>query len=199
MASEVTICNQALLRCGVKAIIQSRSDDSEEAEACDAFFDQVRDRVLASFNWPFARRKKELALLLEEDLEWEYVYQLPSDCMIVRRLTVGLRQVLSDQEIPYEMRSATAGETRVLCCDVPNVTAVYTAKVTDPTKWSPLFCDALSWLLAHELAMPMSVKPELQQAFFRNAQMAIGEAAAQAFREQREDFPLDSEFILERR
>jgi len=53
MATEVSICSNALRRLGDDPIT-SLTDDTERARLCNAFYQDSRDLVLRSHPWNFA-------------------------------------------------------------------------------------------------------------------------------------------------
>ena len=48
-----------------------------------------------------------------------------------------------------------ASGSSVIYCDTGNAILRYVARITDTTKFTPLFADALGWLLASYLAGPL--------------------------------------------
>jgi len=86
--SEVDICNIALHAVGAEAIT-SLDADKKGARACNSFYAISRDYLLSAFDWSFARKFKNLTVIdtpTEEVPEGYFVYQLPTDCEIVRKL-----------------------------------------------------------------------------------------------------------------
>jgi hypothetical protein len=54
--TQLSICNKALARCGIKQFPSSLDDGSQEAIQCALFWDGVRQKILAGFPWKFAQR-----------------------------------------------------------------------------------------------------------------------------------------------
>ena len=67
MASEVSICNQAISWLGGKSII-SLDDGTTEANLCKANYDHLRDVVLEAKAWTFAIKRVQFAKLSEDPL-----------------------------------------------------------------------------------------------------------------------------------
>ena len=61
MASEVSICNMALFRIGHSQRIDSLSEASIAAELCKHIYPTIRDVLLESWDWTFARKRVALA------------------------------------------------------------------------------------------------------------------------------------------
>lgn len=198
-ASEAQICNIALARIGVKTFITALSDSSAEAEACNILYAPMRDATLEAFPWPFATRRATLAVLAGVTRSgWSYSYALPTDCIAPRYLYAGERQPAARNRVAFAVEANDAGDGRILITDEQNAELVYTAKVTNPDTFSPLFRDALSWLLAADLALVLVVKPQLEIQCRQRFQMLISQAGAAALR-QGQDIPEpESEFITGR-
>jgi hypothetical protein len=193
--TKVQICNLALVRVGQRDAISSLADGSTAADICNAVFDQLRDTLLTSFPWPFAAKHAELAVLSSaERTGWGLVYALPTDCLQARYIYAGKRNPTADQRIPFTVELNDAGSGRVLCTDLEDAELIYTAKVTVETAWPPLFCEALAWAVARELAMGLAVKPELQVRAAQMAEMSLHRATAVSQDEKQERRP-KSRFI----
>lgn len=75
----VSICADALILLGA-APISSFNDGTDEANACDRLYSDVRDMTLSMYPWSFAYKKVKLARLVTTPVsEWTYEYQLPGD------------------------------------------------------------------------------------------------------------------------
>jgi hypothetical protein len=71
----------------------------------------------------------------------------------------------------------------------------YTVRLTDPTKFSPLFVVALSWHLSAWLAMPMTRDPKIRRDAFQIAQQMQGEAAERDANQTRATSEFTSSFL----
>jgi len=78
--NSVGICNLALSRLGAYSI-NSFTEVTKEAKFCNAIYEPVRDSLLRDFDWNFANRREELALLTETYSGYDYAYAYPSDCL----------------------------------------------------------------------------------------------------------------------
>lgn len=83
MATDVDICNLALTHVGDIATVTAINppDGSIQAGYCATFYPIARDALLSQHPWDFATRRVALALLTNVWPEWDYAYQLPSDCL----------------------------------------------------------------------------------------------------------------------
>jgi hypothetical protein len=155
MASEVDICNLALARLGDVASVSSINppEGSAQAEHCARFYPIARDLLLEMHPWSFATRRVVLAQLVAPSWTWAYAYAAPADA--VKILAVLPDTAPNDAATqPYEIESAQDGTITILT-NQEKATARYVARVTDTTRFNPLFVDALAWLLASYLAGPV--------------------------------------------
>jgi hypothetical protein len=61
--TETDICNQSLGRIGAKQIVNLDTDTTAHSAQCRLHYDQTRDALLRSFEWPFASGHEELTKL----------------------------------------------------------------------------------------------------------------------------------------
>ena len=160
MSTPVDICNLALARLADEANVQSISppDGSTQAALCAQFYPIARDTLLSMRQWTFATVRAPLALLVGDTYHspWAYAYALPNQCLAVLKILemdapddVAMSGSVTGQ--PYRVESLGDGQVVVLT-NVADAAAVYTRRVEDTAKFSPLFVDAMSWLLASYLA-----------------------------------------------
>lgn len=180
MASEVDICNLALGHLGDNATVASIDppEGSAQAEHCARFYPIARDALLEMHAWGFATRRAQLALLTSAWPEWAFCYAIPSDALNLLGVlppsasddysqsfgipnAYGITSNYVPTTVsgtyvpqPYSAESLDDG-TQVIYTDQEDAVLRYTARVTDTTKFSPLFVTTLSWHLASMLAGPV--------------------------------------------
>lgn len=207
--SNADICNQALIEHlsvrGVQ-INDLAADQTEEAAVMNALFEDARDACLAAFPWPFATLRKTLNLIdpAQEPARdgWKYIYALPGDCLEPRRiwqLGDSTRALRSDQRIPFAVEKASTDDSQVLLCDTVNAVLLYTARVTDPTKFPTLFGEALSALLGIKAAGAITGKEAKKAAAQVAYRSALGEARVAALAGVQEDQAPETESIAGRK
>jgi hypothetical protein len=163
MASEVDICNLALSHLGDNANVASLNppEGSAQAEHCARFYPMARDSLLELHAWSFATKRVVLAQLSNGWSQWAFAYALPNDAL--NTLAVLAPDASSDYmpdalglytPQPYSCEINELG-TEVIYTDQANAVLRYTARIEDPTKFSPLFVHTLSWHLAGMLAGPV--------------------------------------------
>lgn len=173
--NEVDICNHAIGLCGSTDWIQSLTDASVSAKRCSRFLIPAVERILRKHDWSCATRIVKLArnttnTLNPENLEYEYSYALPFDCVRV----IGVYGS-TDYYSPYD-------RWRIVGRDVnTNLDAVYLKYVRMPEDFKELDI-LLSTAIAYELALmlaPTLVKdPNALPVLFQGAKFAMREACA---------------------
>lgn len=150
MASEIDICNLALAHLGDRANVSSINppERSVQAEHCARFYPIARDTLLEMHPWNFARTRVEPAGLESRVSYWPYAWSTPNNCInIIAALPEG---ATSDDQV-----TSFKQESDIIYTREPLDWLLFTAKVVDTTKFSPLFSDALAFLLAGYLAGPI--------------------------------------------
>lgn len=177
MASEVDICNLALGHLSDAANLASIDppDGSAQADHCARFYPIARDAMLEMHDWGWATVRVALAQLTSNPSStWAYCYAQPGD--LVNTIAVLEPDAADDTSValpstygwagtpttltgvytpqPFILESAPDG-TDILLTNVEGAVLRYVRRVTDTTKFSPLFVQALSWSLASMLAGPV--------------------------------------------
>ncbi len=138
MADNVSVVNVALTRLGQRTIA-SLTENTREAQAINAIFDDILELVLALHPWNAATTRFRLPKLATPPV-WgpSNAFQLPGDF---------LRLVRTDfQEEHFRVERDT------LISDLDDVDVEYIAKVTDMNLLGPAFRMAMSARLSYELA-----------------------------------------------
>lgn len=145
MASEVDICNGALLILGAKTIT-ALTEDADRARVCNARYKEMRDLVIESHAWSCAIYRDELTQdATDPEYGYDYRYVLPTSPLCLRVL---------------EMKEGLAGEGgyawevegRYLVTDSGDCTIKYIGKLTDPVQMAPSLRQSISARLAAEIA-----------------------------------------------
>lgn len=148
--SETEICNISLGRIGTKRIndIGDTSEKSLEAIQCRLHYALTRDALLRSHWWRFASHRKQLSentdIPAAEDFEWEHQFDLPTDFL-------RLKSVFEDNNTPRQNTLYSfALEGTKLLTNESSVYIRYIRRITDVSKFDPLFTKVLVLLLADE-------------------------------------------------
>jgi len=190
MASTVSICNLALGHLGADKI-DALSEASTEARACNRFYDQTLDALLAAGPpWRFARHEAVLAEVSgESGGRWAHAYALPVDLIRVREVRPA-DETAAGALLAGDLQGGDNGQPYELFGDrlLANLSPVslrYIRRVDDPSKFPPLFVETLSWHLAARLAMPLTRDAGQRQAAF---QMALQTQAAASAAEANDEW-----------
>lgn len=194
MASQVDICNLALGLLGDVANVTSINppDASAQAGHCARFFPMAVQSYLERHSWGFATLRTSLALSTVTSNEWQYVYVGPpnvanylavydpnsGDQTVNPLPNIGLRpgalttQVGTPTPQPFVVETDAAGDDLIYTNQQDAMLLYTSAAIFDPTKWSPLFTEAVSYKLASFLAGPLIKGQEGRQVGMQMGQMA---------------------------
>jgi len=169
MATEVSICSNALRRLG-DSPITSLSDDTERARLCNALYEPARDSLLRSHAFNFSITRASLAKSATTPaFEFANQFILPTDPFCLRVLKMEF------DDFKFKVENL-AGEGRVLLTDEGTANILYIAKITDTTLFDAIFVDTLTAKLAAELAYPVTNSTSLQTQMERLYKLKLTEA-----------------------
>lgn len=157
MATDVDIANLALAHLGDRATVSSLNppEGSAQAEHAARFYPLARDALLEMHPWKFATRRVALAdasLVTPPPSAWAYSYSVPPHVTLLKLLPTDA--TADTQSVDYAAEIGEDG-TAVIYSNQETAVLQYTELVTDATKFSPLFTNVLSYLLASYLAGPI--------------------------------------------
>lgn len=198
--SETDIANMALGHLGIgKEIANISTERSQEALACNRYYEIARDTTLRAFPWPFATKFRDLAVVEENPTdEWAFSYRYPVDCFMVRRVLSGSRNDSRQGRVPYKIGQDASG--MLIYTDETDATIEHTVRVTDATRFPDDFVLALSFKLAALCATRITAGDPFKlgdkaEAYFKRT---ISDAQADAANEEQPDELPESEFIAGR-
>lgn len=160
MATEVSICNQALAYLGETRIL-TLDDDSRQAGACKDAYAPARDALLEEMVPQFARANARLVAETEAPSAWyTHSFPLPPDCINV--WWCGPSDVSQEQFAQWE-RVGSRVQVRVTNSESGAAFIWYTRRVEDASRFSSTFADMLAARLAAELAYPLTESVQRHQ------------------------------------
>lgn len=169
----VQICNQAIGWLGGNRIT-SLDDGTTEANLCKDNYEYLRDAVLETVDWSFAKKQVRLTpLAATPDFRYDQQFLLPAD--LLRIITAGNKDDFTDI---LEWEPAVNSSNQHVCyanCDV--LYLLYVSRVEDATRFSPLFSQALANRLAADLAIPLTENAGLAQRYWQLYERKLIEAA----------------------
>ncbi len=160
MASEVSICNEALDILGA-ARITLLTEASVNAREMNACYTELRDRELEKHRWHFAVTRATLAAdATEPAFDYDYAYLLPADC---------LRVLMPNRtNLDWQMENHN-GSRAILTNEGDSIDLVYVKKITDPNVMVPTFRGALAasmaWLKCEKITQSNSKKADAQNYY----------------------------------
>ena len=177
MSSPVDICNQALALLGDAARVTSIDppDQSAQAGHCARFYPISVLSLQEMHNWGFCTVREPLAEVDNPSSTWQYAYAAPS--AIINYLAVLDPQAADDIEVgvpvpqtypgmtsigaavytaqPFQVETSLVDGSDLILTNQADAVLRYTRYQADSTKFSPLFVETLSMLLAAKLAGPL--------------------------------------------
>jgi hypothetical protein len=158
----------ALAKIGSDSFITSFDDGTKAARHLSIFYEPIRDSLLRSHLWRFARKQYQLAPLTAEPLfNGGKYFQIPTDC---------LRVVVPDDNYFYAYgRWSVEGDKILADTNVLNIVGLQ--RVVDTALFDPIFTEALATRLAHELCMPLAQSESLKNALKNDSRELIIRAA----------------------
>lgn len=182
MPSDAEIANMALSKMGTRATITSLTENSTEARAINTWYANVRDSLIRSLDWNFARVYLPLSLSGTPPARWAYSYAYPSDCLKFWRIDLEVTAWTLDPAVTFEIGSD--GVNRFIWTNYPQAVGVYAQRVTDPNRFDPEFVFAFSTALAAMVALPLTQKVDIRNSLLAEAAGLIERAKADSANEQ---------------
>lgn len=173
MASQIQICNVALVHCG-EASITSLNEDGKAARVLKRVYDVVLDQALTDYRWYFAVERAELAAdPTAPAFGFSNRFQVPSDLLQL----IGIGGDTNESK-----RNYTASETifkregQYIMADDAPLKIVYVKRVTDPSLYSPEFVKYLSYLLATTIFYDLTKGADRYTALVQGREQAAKQA-----------------------
>lgn len=173
MASVTDICNLALAHLGESPSVASINppEGGFHAEQCAIFYPVARNVCLEVREWTFATKRVALAALANTSIPgWDYAYARPSDCVKALRVLSEDQDDDLDDVNPIDFIE----ENGVFYTNQESAVLKYTYRVEDTTKYTALFVNALSYLLASHLAGPITKDTKIKSAMFEAYRNELG-------------------------
>ena len=169
-ATDVTICNNALIMLGAQTI-NTLSDDSDRARTARSLYPSVMEATLRRHPWNCA--VKRVALAPDTDtppFDWAFQFTLPSD--FLRVLSVGE----AGAEVEFKVESGK------LMCDENPANLRYIWRNDVPASWDPMLvrgmeiamAAAMAYAVTQSATMRDSMRDELLR-FMKEARAVDGQ------------------------
>lgn len=174
MASAVDVCNLALAHLGEEGSIAGINppEGSTYANEAGRFYSLARDIVLAEHQWNFATRRVSLSQVTNDSDLWQYAYAYPSNCL--RPVAIVKKGQANEADVAEFVIETNATGGQVIYTNEPDACLRFIRLVTDTTKFTPHFVDALAYLLASYLAGPITKDANLKRTMTAAYVSALG-------------------------
>lgn len=167
-STALQICNAALIKLGAKTIT-AFTNDRKEAELCSARYPRIRDNILRSHVWAFAKQ----ATTLETDepspiVNWDYVHQKPTDLNRIISVTDA-----NDVAVDYELVGT------YMHCNEPIITLRYITRydaIDDAQDFPDDFGEAVAAMLAADLCISLTQTQALRDTYLNEYAVIISQA-----------------------
>jgi len=156
------IANLALSSLG-EARIQNLNDNNSRARACNARINDVITSILRMHVWNSALERKQLTSVGTPLFGYNYIYQLPADCIRVVEVNPISR---------YQV------EKKNILSNESTLNILYVAEPTDLNNLDSLLAEAIAMKLAVEIAETLTSKQGLKAELMQKYVIALQEARA---------------------
>jgi len=156
-SSNLVIWNMALGLLKNSNSVENEDENSFEAEQIRIYYETCVGFVLRDHLWNFAKKQQVLASTGTAPTGWEFQYIYPTDCIKAGRIynPIDPQDILLDR-IPFEVAKDPDSPGQVIWTNLDAAELIYGINVTDPSRWTPDFDNALSLYLGHKIAFAIS-------------------------------------------
>lgn len=181
---EVSIGNMALANLGSPPV-QSFFGSSTASRSLNLRYNEARLQALSEAPWNFASMwQVGVPLAITSAPGWSYSFVYPPDALRVFEIH---RAAKEEKDIPFKVTDHPSGSGRVIHTNMPSPTFIYTRDKEDVTSFDWDFIIALSWLLAHKIAMPVTKSKQQRDDALKMYMGLIDKAGARTKNEERVD------------
>lgn len=195
----VDVCNMALSYLG-KGRIASLEESTEQARQCKLFYEYTKQRLLREYTWGFAKRVIQMAELDIVNPFYKHVYSYPNDCVTVSRIfeceeyldenrklrKIAVVDKTEAKREKYEVYMVS-DNIRGVACDVKNAWCEYVYDVVDLNVCSSDFIEALTHMLAYEMALALTANMQLKNSEYQQAMAVLNRAKYTSAAEQHKE------------
>jgi hypothetical protein len=155
----IAIGNMALANLGVPPV-QDFNQKDVASRSLGLRYDEARLQALSTTLWNFASRwTTGVALSIDPKPPWVYVYNYPADALRVFEIQ---RSTTDEKDIPFEVTDRMDSAGKLIHTNNKAPVFIYTVDKEDVTTFDWDFITALSWLIAHKVAMPITKSVKLR-------------------------------------
>lgn len=164
--TQIAICNSALAKVG-QGPIQSIDQNTRAAQIIKSIFSLIQDEVMAEHRWNFALKRASLSPTASTpEFEYDYEYDIPSDCLRVLELETDVTQIDNDWVV----------EGKKILSNDATIKVLYIYRNVDYNSWSPGFAEVMAWRLAQEIAYALTQSNDREKSCSDNYAKALARA-----------------------
>jgi hypothetical protein len=173
-SSAVDVCNIALKRLGVEAIVDL-TENTDRASACNAIYLDTVKRVQREHPWGCCQVRATLALLSNAPV-FGYAYQFtyPTKPLCLRIVETDPPDAEWDIENTIDANGEWTG--KVIVTNESSLSIRYTGLLEDVTKWDSSLVEAIASDLTEQLAGPLTESPARAEREEKKAEKRISRA-----------------------
>ena len=169
-ASEVGICNSALIKLGVgkDGRISGLGQDTKNATACNEQYEKLRDAAIRRHKWNFSIARAKLALSTTSPVFGpENAFQLPSDW--IRTVSVH------DNDVGVGLVRYKIEGNKILS-DSTDIWLRYARRIEDPNEMTVDFREVLATMIAKDIALVITQSNTVKKDMKDDLRKAISAA-----------------------
>lgn len=138
-ATDTDVINLGLVELGHSVISDYTTEPGEIGRTLRAIYTMIRDELISEYPWNFAMKRVSLAAgaTAPDGGYFSAAFPLPDDYLTLRQVGVSL-----DDRIEYQVE-LVADVRSIVCNEGAPLPIRYTAKITDPSLFHPMFARAL--------------------------------------------------------
>lgn len=164
MASQLEICNMAIVLVGGQRISDITDTEQAEAIVCNDNYETVIYATMEDAEWSFAMTRASLSPdVTSPDFGYEYRFQKPTDC---------LRVIDASARVDFRDNLEWVVEGNYILTDAEAIYIRYIARISDTTLYSDQFVQAVVLKLAAALAIPIAGSVKLRDKYEEEAAAA---------------------------
>ena len=179
-ATAATIVNQALQQIAAQATVSGVNpafDGSAAGNAAGILYQPAVQLLLRQTDYEFSRMDAALALSPVIPYPWSYAYLYPSDCLKIRSVKPATWDLNDPPPVRWtEMEASVGGiPTRIIGCNIIGAVLTYTTANVSEGEFDSIFQETLVRLLASELVMALSGRPDFSGKLLEQSGGLVGQ------------------------
>lgn len=168
-STATTLVNRALQQIAARATVTGTNpsfDGTAAGNAAGILYTPAVNMLLREQDYEFARTSTALTVsAATAQYPWAYSYVYPTDCMRIRSVVPAAWTAADPQPVRWsEAEQSISGVlTRVILCNEPSATLVYSTNNVTETQFDAKFEETLVRYLASALVMALGGRPDFSK------------------------------------